>query len=416
MRKKDGSVSPSASPAVLAQIPFGKHSFSYVVGTIQPNLVTQAQLDQSTTSFYDLWKAKYLRSGCGGTGRYYIWTADSSGGGKAPGSISVSEGHGYGMVITALMAGYDPDAKKFFDGMFRYFKDHPAISSSNLMAWNQLADCTNSPAPYGGSGTATDGDLDIAYALVLADRQWGSATGDINYLQEAKNIIQAALAIEVNPTNRAIFLGDFVDPAQPNFYYGTRPSDFMPDHFRIFQSVTGDTAWAAVINKIYSVIGTIQTNNSPGTGLISDFVINTNTIPQSSGPSYLETAYDGEFSYNACRVPWRLATDYLVTGEPRALTAVQKMNTWIKGKVGSNAALVVDGYTLAGVNSAGAMGEAMAFSAPLAVAAMTDSSNQAWLNSLWARMNATPLANEEYYGNTLKMLSMIVVSGNWWTP
>jgi len=156
--KKDGSVSPSASPAVLAQIPFGKHSFSYVVGTIQPNL----------------------------------------------------------------------------------------------------------------------GDLDIAYALVLADRQWGSATGDINYLQEAKNIIQAALAIEVNPTNRAIFLGDFVDPAQPNFYYGTRPSDFMPDHFRIFQSVTGDTAWAAVINKIYSVIDTIQTNNSPGTGLISDFVINTN--------------------------------------------------------------------------------------------------------------------------------------------
>lgn len=279
--KNGNSVQPPALP-IVSQRPFGMHAFSYAVGTIKPNLVTQTGLDQTVTNFYDQWKAKYLRAGCG-VGRYYIWTADSSGGGKASSSISVSEGHGYGMIITALMSGYDRNAKKYFDGMFQYFKDHPAGSSSNLMAWNQLADCSNSPALH-------------------------------------------------------------------------------------------------------------------------------------SGPNYLETAYDGEFSYNACRVPWRLATDYLVSGEPRSLSAVQKINSWVKGKVGSNAALLVDGYTLAGNTSAGATGPSMSFTAPLAVAAMSDASNQAWLNSLWSQMTATALVNEDYYGNTLKLISMIVISGNWWSP
>ena len=111
-----------------------------------------------------------------------------------------------------------------------------------------------------------------------------------------------------------------------------------------------------------------------------------------------------------------MATDHLVSGQPRALTAAQKINTWIKGKVGNSAALVVDDYTLAGASSAEAIGTAMSFSAPLAVSAMSDGSNQAWLNSLWSQIIATPLANEEDYGNTLKMVSMIVVSGNWGAP
>jgi hypothetical protein len=43
-----------------------------------------------------------------------------------PDSISISEGHGYGMLILALMAGYDPHAQTYFDGMFRMFTDHQA--------------------------------------------------------------------------------------------------------------------------------------------------------------------------------------------------------------------------------------------------------------------------------------------------
>lgn len=410
----NGGGSGSGTSNNVAQRPFGSHSYTYTAGSIQPNNVSQSQMDSSTSGFYDAWKSKYLVNGCG-SDRYYVWVGDTLGGGKAPGSISVSEGHGYGMMIVALMAGYDTNAKTYFDGMFKYFKDHPATSSANLMAWNQVAGCGNSGSPYGGSGTATDGDLDIGYALILADRQWGS-TGAINYLQEAKNVIAAVKAVEVNPSTQTIFLGDFVDPLQPNFYYGTRPSDFMPEHFRAYQAVTQDSSWTGVVNELYSIIATIRTNYSPATGLISDFVINTNTSPQPAGPNYLETAYDGEYNYNACRVPWRIGTDYLVSGDTRAFTMVQTVNTWIKGKTAANPANIVDGYTLAGANSAGATGTSLAFVGPFAVSAMSDSSNQAWLNSLWSQITSTPLSADDYYGNTLKLLSMIVVSKNWWTP
>ncbi|HVM97299.1 MAG TPA: hypothetical protein VMT89_12975, partial [Candidatus Acidoferrales bacterium] len=58
----------------------------------------------------------------------------------------------------------------------------------------------------------------------------------------------------------------------------------------------------------------------------------------------------------------------------------------------------------------------MAFVAPLGVGAMVDASNQTWLNALWDLVVNQPLSSGGYYENTLKLLSMIVMSGNWWAP
>ena len=43
------------------------------------------------------------------------------------------------------------------------------------MAWSQVEGCGNAGEENGGDNTATDGDLDIAYALLVADRH-GAAT------------------------------------------------------------------------------------------------------------------------------------------------------------------------------------------------------------------------------------------------
>ena len=58
----------------------------------------------------------------------------------------------------------------------------------------------------------------------------------------------------------------------------------------------------------------------------------------------------------------------------------------------------------------------MAFVAPLAVGAMVEAGNQAWLNALWDLVVTTPASVDGYYENTLKLLSLIVLSGNWWAP
>jgi hypothetical protein len=101
-----------------------------------------------------------------------------------------------------------------------------------------------------------------------------------------------------------------------------------------------------------------------------------------------------------------------MTGEARSRTAVQKMNTWIKGKVGGSAGNVADGYKLSG-STYGSSGS-FAFIAPFGVAAMVDASNQTWLDAVWKTLVAGGL--QGYYEDSIKMQSMLVMSGNWWLP
>jgi hypothetical protein len=47
---------------------------------------------------------------------------------------------------------------------------------------------------------------------------------------------------------------------------------------------------------------------------------------------------------------------------------------------------------------------------------MIDSSNQQWLNDIWDYMTGFKLEDFDYYDNSIKMLSMLIISGNYWTP
>jgi hypothetical protein len=40
------------------------------------------------------------------------------------------------------------------------------------------------------------------------------------------------------------------------------------------------------------------------------------------------------------------------------------------------------------------------------------SGNQAWLDALWT----SRAINEGYFGDSITMYSMLVMSGNWWPP
>ena len=63
--------------------------------------------------------------------------------------VTVSEAHGYGMLIAVSMADYDPDARAIFDGIVRYYQAHPSEIGLHLMAWQQ--------SDNGKSLTETDG-------------------------------------------------------------------------------------------------------------------------------------------------------------------------------------------------------------------------------------------------------------------
>ncbi|CAH0118134.1 hypothetical protein PAE9249_00600 [Paenibacillus sp. CECT 9249] len=401
---------------------FPQHA-AYAGGSIKPNHVTQEQMDRTVARLYDEWKAKYLKKHPylpeSEPDQYYVWYADGDWFeeeydedlGVNYWATTVSEAHGYGMLITALMAGHDPDAKQYFDGMFRYFKAHPSEINPNLMAWRQ-GDTGAAIVDVSGVDSATDGDMDIAYALLLADSQWGSG-GEIDYLAEAKKVIHAIMESEVNRSDWMLRIADWASSGK--WASATRPSDFMLQHMKDYRNVTGDSNWDRVVDTTYTIINDLYRNYSPNAGLLPDFVLKSGGKFVPAEPYFLESEYDGDYNYNSSRTPWRIGTDYLVTGDARAKEQLRTLNGWIRGITGGEPNRIRAGYKLDG-SEAIADYEDITFSAPLMVSAMIDSSNQEWLNKLWDYNAAVPTEEDVYFGNNLRLLSMIVVSGNWWSP
>jgi endo-1,4-beta-D-glucanase Y len=398
------------------KLPFGGHTFKYPAGVLKPT-GTQQKLDDMVKAYYDKWKAKYLVKRCGG---YVVLT--EGGTGAADGTFTVSEGHGYGMVITALMAGYDPQAQEEFNGLHAVFRNFPSTITDDLMDWQLLNKCPAKAAckePVSGcfridgseSGSATDGDMDIAFALLLADKQWGSAGA---YLGEARMVIAAVKDKDMNAMTKLPVLADDVAMGDP-FFYTTRPSDFMLDHFRSFGKATNDMFWMQSVDGIQTLLANLQKTYSPDTGLIPDFVVNTNTMAKPAPPMWPmdEGTTTGEYAYNSCRVPWRLATDFIASGDVRSQTALKAMNKWVKTWTQGMPKNIIDGYTLDGQISQSAGAADLSFTAPFAVSAIVDT-DQAWLDAIWTATDTAPMGT--YFGDTIKVISMIVISQNWWAP
>ncbi|HLZ89666.1 MAG TPA: hypothetical protein VKQ52_20575, partial [Puia sp.] len=115
----------SSAPDLPAR-PFPQHTV-YQVGTILPSHISRQVMDDSVRSFYRVWKKHYILPGCT-EGEAYVWFEGTRGS-----NICVSEGQGYGMMIVALMAGFDSTAQETYDALYRFYKSHPSQSSPHLM-------------------------------------------------------------------------------------------------------------------------------------------------------------------------------------------------------------------------------------------------------------------------------------------
>src|SRR5450432_1084793 len=240
--------SPGNLLLAQALLPFPQH-IQYTNGVIIPNHIPRKQMDDSVSNFYNNWKRHYIGDNAG-KDQYYIRAE-----GAAGKNICVSEGQGYGMIIVALMAGYDSSAQKKYDGLFRYYKLHQSKPGSALMAWAQ-----NSSFKNIDESSAADGDIDIAYSLLLANAQWGNK-GNIHYYDEAQTLIAAIAKEEINHTTWSVILSNAVE-AESKDYFDTRSSDFMPAHFKSFYVATKDSLWKKVTDANYILFIYLQKNSA----------------------------------------------------------------------------------------------------------------------------------------------------------
>ncbi len=313
----------------------------------QANAAEVSQLSAETTNYYNLWKSKYIVQNpyAKDETQYYVFYGEQTfaeAGYTVP--VTVSEAHGYGMLIMAAMAEYDSEAKAIFDGMYRYYKAYPSSIGKNLMAWQQ-SDNGSALICSEGSDSATDGDMDIAYALLMADKMWGS-DGEINYLESAKSAINDIMTYEVNQEDWILRLGDWTYQASKNdpYYSATRGSDFIVQYMPVFAQVTGDDRWTTLYDNTYSIINSLVDEYQ--TGIIPDFLIKDSTgkfIP--APPNFLESENDGNCYYNSCRAPWRIGMDYLVNGNTDALEFSYTITYFMRRSTSNDPWEVMAGYT-----------------------------------------------------------------------
>ena len=337
----------------------------------------------AVNDYYSFWKREYLVASKRFPGDYKV-NYDARG-------ATVSEAIGYGMLITVLMADSDPRAREFFDGLDRFRRRFPSRINPAFMCWkvppNEKTvkdDC------------ATDGEIDMAYALLLAHQRWGESY----YLSEAKGLITNIASSLVRPDG-SLRLGDW------NQKQGqTRPSDFIPTHFRAFGAVTGDPIWQKVEIRCYTILGELQKSSSPKTGLIPDFSIQKKGTWVPAKPGFLEGGNDGRYYYNACRVPWRIGWAATALHDDRAIRFLGPFMEWTAAVVKSPEKFRA-GYRLDGTPVHKSDFDTACFISPTGVAAMA-LKKKGWENTVFAY---GVKKREEYYSDTVNLLCLILMSG-----
>src|SRR6185436_13751308 len=171
-------------------------------------------------------------SGAGNGGLRVQRLATDTQSAATPLNSTVSEGIAYGMMIAVYM-----NDRPLFDGLWTYEKGHR--NGNGLMNWAISATGTTT-----GMGAATDADEDMAFALMMADKQWGG------YMNDALFQVNAVWNFEIWES-KLLRNGDtWGDWNNLNISY------FAPAYYRLFKLIDTDTThkWDDVIKTSYDTL------------------------------------------------------------------------------------------------------------------------------------------------------------------
>lgn len=362
-----------APPAFAQTYPFPT-SAHYARGFIPPAATAAVAL-----SSYTSWKTKYLLDDCG-NGYYRVDNATGD-------ASTFSEGQGYGMVLTAYFGD-----KTQFDGLWAFAQKN--YNSNGLMGWHVT--CTGFTTSDGGSGSATDGDTDIGFGLIVAAAQWGGT-----YLQTAKTYLATLKSVEFttcSPTGRNMPNAGNWDTTNGvgGGCKASNTSYWMPGYYRVFQEITGDPYWGKAADDIIDLYNLAA---DPSTGII------VNEVDQ-NGVAVAGQTYD----YNSCRIPWRGVLDYLWNGTAGAAEETTKITNWANTVGIMN---IVDGYDANGT-ATGMYKGLNEWVGGFTAGAMSNS--QTLVNSFANYFVSIANDNGTYYGASLRTLYLLELSGNEWNP
>jgi endo-1,4-beta-D-glucanase Y len=346
------------APANGANFPFPQHKLAASCG-----YPTSCKDDDVMTS-WTTYKSKMIVTTGGGT---RVQRPEN-------GNDTVSEGIAYGMVFAVYMVD-----KTTFDGLWAYAKARR--NGNGLMNWHYDANGNMAAA-----GAATDADEDMAFALIMADKQWGG------YQSDATAQVNAILSHEVDGSN-------MLHPDDSGGTSDENPSYFAPAYYRVFQSYTGQSRWSQVIDSVYTVLNKCANGT---TGLVPDWC----------NPSSGAAARSSHYSYDATRTPFRIAQDACWNNESRAVTYLAKVGAFFNGVGPTN---IKDGYNLDG--SVAGQYVSPAFEGPAGASTMPSGTMYAnFMQQIYTRTAVVAKAGTSsaynYYNGSWALMTLMLMTGN----
>lgn len=225
-------------------------------------------------------------------------------------NITTSEGQSYIMMQSLIF-----DDEQTFELAYTWAKDN-LQRNDKLFSW-LWGENSDSKYQILDENSASDADIDIAFALILAHKKWQND----QYLFEAKEIINSIWDYETRRIGNHLVLmpGALQNKSEE---IEINPSYFSPYAFRLFQKYDDTHDWNLIIDSSYYYLNKVmletKTNLPPNWFLIED------------GKIVLEDSQRSDFSYDAIRVFIRIYYDFLMTGEKRALTVLDKADFFIE--------------------------------------------------------------------------------------
>ena len=229
-------------------------------------------------------------------------------------NITTSEGQSYMMLRTLII-----DDKPTFDLVYQWTKNN-LQRGDKLFAWLWGK---NKDGEYKilDNNSASDADVDIAFALLCAYKQWHK----YEYLEEATCIINSIWINEVKQIGNHLVLMPGASQMLEK-QIEINPSYFSPYAFRLFQKYDELHDWNLLVDSSYfylnEVMSKTKTNLPPNWFLINN------------GQIVLENSERSDFSYDAIRVFARIYLDFIETNDKRALPILKKsqffVNRWEK--------------------------------------------------------------------------------------
>lgn len=332
-----------------------------------------------------------------GTGKVVLMIGMGKEGEVCDYMLSTSEAMGYGMIMAVILGD-----KQTFDGLLKTVKYYQAYNPATdmfnpgLTSWcipgvkGGLPQKHKINLPLSDTGkdvkgpgqtlqgtpmdsdqcrsSATDGDQDIAYALLMAHWQWEAHTPADSkkkktfYLEQAlaryreisKNIIAEKVDVDGNK-NMFLRTGDFFGDLNHSKENVTRACDWALSHYRTAFEIQGDLRYKNLTDSIYTYLTNAKHPLSKN-ALIPDFgwwdeskgVLRVATDNVIENPEHIDRPkgdvangyyWDDDsiqkwkpagvisdaYHWNACRYPWRIALDAIHYKDHRSINEATRV-------------------------------------------------------------------------------------------